>query len=663
MAGTPISRVIATAGHIDHGKSSLVKVLTGVDPDRLPEEKARGMTIELGFARLDLGNGIAVAVIDVPGHERFVRHMVAGVGGIDLALLVVAADEAIMPQTIEHVAILDLLGVRHGVVAMTKCDLVDEEWQALVVDEVRNALRDTSLDRSPIVPLSSITGTGINALRETLARVLLQTPERLDRGRPRLAIDRVFSSSGHGTVVTGTLLDGRLAVGQEVELAPTGRRARIRSLQSHGERLETATQGRRVAVNLAGTSVSEVERGMVICAPADMPAVLYVDAHIRAVATGRARNTATREPEVVVSHNMPVVLHTGAVEAQGRIRLLDADALRPGATGWAQIKLDTPIAALRGDRFILRAPSPARTVAGGTIVEVNPRRRRRFSPIALERLQRLAAATPEERVLDSLAASPLTAAELLSRTDLPQPALETVLANLRARAAIVTVGSELSGEASSARAALDWSAYLAAPAWLDQTRDRVRNILREYHQTYPLRRGMAGETLRGRIDVPRRLWAELVRGWRASGLLGASGDLLSIADYVVHLTGDTRLAMDRWLRQLDDPLFSPPSGSDLTSIDGEILQAMIASGDPVPIAEGLYLRAQAFAAMRDEALKIIESEGSVGVARLRDALHSSRKVALALLERLDDLHVTRRVGDARLRGPAALGNPPSGDRY
>ncbi|MDP3062682.1 MAG: selenocysteine-specific translation elongation factor, partial [Chloroflexota bacterium] len=331
--------VIGTAGHVDHGKSTLVKALTGIDPDRLPEEKAREMTIDLGFAWLTLPSGREVSVVDVPGHERFVKNMLAGVGGIDLALLVVAADEGVMPQTREHLAILDLLQVKRGVVVLTKADLVDRDWLELVSADVEEALKGTTLETAPLVAVSALTGQGLDELKALLDRMLRQTERRQDLGRPRLPIDRVFTVAGFGTVVTGTLIDGSLSVGQEVALAPSGKRSRIRGLQSHRKKLERAEPGNRVAVNLSGLTLDEVARGEVLTAPGWLEATALVDASVRVVpVSSRA-----------LKHNETLTFHAFASEAFARVRLLEGDELKPGQEGWAQLHLDTPVPLLKGD--------------------------------------------------------------------------------------------------------------------------------------------------------------------------------------------------------------------------------------------------------------------------------------------------------------------------
>ena len=366
--GWIIVSCIGTAGHIDHGKSTLVKVLTGIDPDRLAEEKERGMTIDLGFAWLKLPGGREVSIVDVPGHEGFIKNMLAGVGGIDAALLVVAADEGVMPQTREHLAILDLLRVPRGIVALTKADLVDEEWLGLVREEVQEYLAPTTLSDAAIIPVSAYTKQGIPELIAELERLLSEAEERQNIARPRLPVDRVFTMTGFGTVVTGTLLDGSLKVGQEVEILPQGLHSRIRSLQTHKQQVEMARPGSRVAINLASVARSDLERGSVVALPGQLRTTMLFDAHIQLLA----------EAERPLGHNTEVDCYTGAQEIPARVRLLDRDELQPGESAWAQVRLSRPAVVARRDRFILRIPSPSSTIGGGEVVDIHPRYHRRF---------------------------------------------------------------------------------------------------------------------------------------------------------------------------------------------------------------------------------------------------------------------------------------------
>ncbi len=630
--------VIATAGHVDHGKSALVTALTTIDPDRLPEEKRRGMTVDLGFAWLDLGDGRSAGIVDVPGHERFVRHMLAGVGGIDLALLVVAADEAVMPQTREHLAILDLLQVRHGVTALTKRDLVDDEWLLLAGEEVRAALKGTSLEATAIIPCSSRTGQGIEDLRAAIDAALTTAPARLDRGRPRLPIDRVFSITGHGTVVTGTLLDGALETGQEVEIAPGGLRCRIRALQSHHRSLDRVGPGRRVAVNLAGLAVEHLARGMVVCLPGTIPTATYLDLRLRGVREPPHGYDARR---ALLTHGQSVVLHTGAAEVQGIVRLLDRDALGCGDVGWAQLRLDAPIAARRGDHCVLRVPSPAATVAGGEIVAINPPRRTRKRADTLHALTGLTKATPEERLLDILARQPADTATLAAQADMPRDMVERTLRTLRDAGRVVG----LAGERPVARTL--WT----VPTWLADTTGALLAVLGEYHRRHPLQRGMRGEEARACLGLERAPWNEVAAQGKAIGMIGGEGNLIWAAEHRVVLDPAREAEAMAFLDRLTERPYAPSeNGQDL---DPELLRVLLDRGDPVCLAPGVLLRRNAYTEMVEAVLREIDEGGMVSVGTLRDRFGTSRKFALALLEHLDDRRLTRRVGDGRVRGSAA----------
>ena len=383
-------RVIGTAGHVDHGKSALVLALTGTDPDRLREEKERGMTIELGFALLRLPSGGEAGIVDVPGHERFIKTMLAGVGGIDLALLVVAADAGVMPQTREHLAIIDLLGIAQGVVALAKSDAADAERLAAREAEVREVIGGTTLAGAPVVACSAVTGAGLDDLLAAIEAKLAAAPERRDNGRPRLPIDRAFTMPGFGTVVTGTLSGGSLAIGQEVEVVPAGFRARVRGLQNHGRDVETAAPGQRTAVNLAGIAVEDIRRGMVLALPGAMAGASSVDVRLRSV-------THIERP---VRHNLNVTFHAGAAEAAGKLLLLDADTLEAGELAWAQVRLSEPVAVLLGDRFVIRDAND--TLGGGAIVAIDAPRHRRHHAPTIAALEALTSGSPMDGMLAAL---------------------------------------------------------------------------------------------------------------------------------------------------------------------------------------------------------------------------------------------------------------------
>ena len=503
--------VIGTAGHVDHGKSTLVKALTGIDPDRLREEKEREMTIDLGFAWVALPDGTQLGIVDVPGHRDFIENMLAGVGGIDAALFVVAADEGVMPQTREHLAILDLLGVPGGVIALTKVDMVDDpEWLELVEIELREAVQGTVLADAAIVPVSARMGQGIDILRAALGDFLAHLPPRVDQGHPRLPVDRVFTISGFGTVVTGTLVGGSLHVGDAIELQPDALAGRIRGLQAYKTKLDQAQPGSRVAVNLTGIDKDQVRRGQVLTSPGWLRATTLVDVRFRHLPD------ASRP----LKHNAEVKFFSGAAEAQAHVRLLDADILAPGAEGWVQVRLGEPLALARGDRFILRYPSPGETIGGGVIVDAAPGRRwRRRRPEVIARLETLARGTPAELIAQTLEriGAPARLDALLKRGGLPAEETRAALAQAEAEGLIY---------------ALEGGWWLAAPTYGLLLR-QLQNELTAFHQAEPLRRGMPREQLRSRLGLERGPLERILE--RAHDLVATDADLIWLRGHAVQL--------------------------------------------------------------------------------------------------------------------------------
>src|SRR5690349_4589593 len=385
--------VIGTAGHVDHGKSTLIAALTGTHPDRLKEAQAREMTIELGFGWLTLPNGEEIGIVDVPGHRDFIENMLSGVGGIDAALLVIAADEGVMPQTKEHLAILDLLQIPAGLIVLTKIDLApDRAWLDLVETDVRLAVADTVMKDAPILRVSAKTGSGIDSLISTLQSLLENKSSRPDLNRPRLPIDRVFSMSGFGTVVTGTLSDGQLALGDEVEILPSGQRARIRGLQTHKKKEEIAIPGSRTAVNISGVETESIRRGELVVHPNQYQSTRRIDAQLRAL----------KDISSSLKHNSEVKFFVGASETVATLRLLGTDELKAGEEAWIQLELRDPAVAVRGDRYILRRPSPGETLGGGMIVDPQPKgRHKRFDEAVLKSLESLSQGTPADILLEA----------------------------------------------------------------------------------------------------------------------------------------------------------------------------------------------------------------------------------------------------------------------
>jgi len=635
-------RVIGTAGHVDHGKSTLVKALTGIDPDRLKEEKEREMTIDLGFAWLSLPSGEQVGVVDVPGHQDFIKNMLAGVGGIEAALFVIAADESVMPQTREHLAILDLLKIPAGVIALTKVDAAEsEEWIELVQAEVMEAVEGTVLEHAPIVPVSSVTGQGLDRLRQTLDEVLATVPPRADRGRPRLSVDRVFTMAGFGTIVTGTLRDGNLRVGQEVDILPAGLKARIRGLQTHKHKIEVAVPGSRVAVNLTGVSTNDLKRGDVVTIPGWLESTQLVDVTLDYL------SDAPRE----LRHNQIVEFFSGAAEVLAHVRLLSDSSLKPGQTGWAQFRLAERTPLVKGDRFIIRQPSPSLTIGGGVVIDPLPRRRhRRFRPDVIQRLETLAHGTPADLLLETLdRRGPLPARALIAEATLPaQTAATTLHELLQDMRAFVL--SPVPGQAQETPTRLVTSSqYIASPAGWATLLGRLGGELAEFHRTQPMRQGMPREALKSRLKLETRLFNEAIARAAAEGALVESETIVRLPGHAIRFQPEQQEAIQRLLREFRRAPYTTPSFKEAAAALGEdVLLALVEAGQLVRISPEVLLLSETYLELVDWTKQYIAEHGSLNVGQVRDAFNTSRKYALALLEHLDDQRITKRVGDERV---------------
>jgi selenocysteine-specific elongation factor len=626
--------VVGTAGHVDHGKSTLVEALTGINPDRLKEEREREMTIDLGFAWLELPGVGPVGVVDVPGHRDFIENMLAGVGGIDAALFVVAADEGVMPQTREHLAILDLLQVPAGVVALTKADLVpDPEWLALVDAELAALLAGTVLADAPRVPVSARSGQGLDALRAALAACLESVPARPDRGRPRLPVDRVFTMSGFGTVVTGTLSDGSFALGDEVEVLPRGLPARVRGLQTHRRKLEVAQPGSRVAINLAGVSTDQVRRGDVVARPGVLRATELIDGQLRLLPD------AARP----LRHGDEVKFFSGAAELVATARLLGGDVLEPGATGWVQLALAAPAALAAGDRFILRTASPAATIGGGRVIDPHPaRRHRRLKPELLARLETLSHGSPAERALQALERERvLPAAAVWEAAGLAAAAGRAELAQLAERGALVALAGRPDDPETLLMTRAGWQALAA----------QLAAAVQAYHQAYPLRPGIPREELKSRLRLAARPFAAALAQAVAEGLVALGGDGASVhrPDFRVALDPEQQRRADAVFAQLARDPVNTPAVKDVTAALGsELYAALLERGDLVQVAPDVVFLGTTYASLVEQLRDAIQSRGQITVAEARDLFKTSRKYALALLEHLDQQGVTVRRGDLRV---------------
>jgi selenocysteine-specific elongation factor len=628
--------VVGTAGHIDHGKTSLVKALTGTDTDRLPEEKARGITIDLGFAFLEEPDGLTIEIVDVPGHERFVKNMLAGVGGIDLAMLVIAADEGVMPQTREHLAICQLLRIKSGLVALTKTDLAEPDWIELVRDDVRDLLDTTFLRDCPIVPVSVRTGAGITDLRKALADLARSVPAKATDQTARLPIDRVFTVRGFGTVVTGTLTTGSLSLEDRLEVYPRGVQSKVRGLQVHGKVVERATAGQRTAVNLQAVERAAIERGDVLAPPGALLPTVLADVTLELLGDA-PRPLKTRDR---------VRFHVGTQEVMARVLLVDRAQLEPGAASYGRFRLEAPIVALPGDRYVIRSYSPISTIGGGTLLDVAPPRFKRKAPALLVHLTLLETGTAAqvlEEHLKHAGAAGARAADLRARTPFGPERLRALLDELVKAGTIVAVDRE-------------W--YLHRDA-NDRLRSQTLALLEAFHAENPLRSGISREELRSRAgNAQDRVFAQLLASLEAEDVVRSEKDQVRLASHTIRLTAEQQRVVSGVEADFRQAGAAPPSPEEALGKMGvkgsekhELFQLLVSDRRLVRVRESLYFHAEALAAIQDKLIACLRQKKEVGPADVKDLLGISRKYAIPLMEYFDAQRVTVRQGERRvLRG-------------
>jgi selenocysteine-specific elongation factor len=626
--------VVGTAGHIDHGKTSLVKALTGTDTDRLPEEKARGITIDLGFAFLEEPDGLMIEIVDVPGHERFVKNMLAGVGGIDLAMLVIAADEGVMPQTREHLAICSLLHIRTGLIVLTKTDMVESDWIELVRDDVASLVRGTFLEGAPVVAVSAKTGAGLDELRATLRRLAEAVPARGTEQLARLPIDRVFTIKGFGTVVTGTLAAGALGVDDRVEVFPRGLVAKVRGLQVHGQAVERAAAGQRTAVNLQGLERAAVERGDVIGHAGTLSATTLVDVVLEMLPDA-SRPLETRDR---------VRLHTGTSEIMARALLLEGSELAPGQRGFARLRLEAPLVALAGDRFVIRSYSPIVTIGGGTLLDTDPPRLKRPARLAhLKILESGDAESVVEEHVRGAGVGGIRLPALVARVPFGPARTRTLLDALAAAGKVTAVDR-------------DWSLHADAVARL---RALITGALEQFHRAQPLRAGMSREELRVRAaNADERIFAHVLGALDAEGVVRVDRDKVRLASHELRLSPTQQAAVDRLEREFREAEAAPPSAEEALARAGlsgdeqhELFQMLLESRKLVRVKESLFFHAAALGTIQDKLVALLRERKEIGPGDIKDLLGISRKYAIPLLEYFDARRVTARVGERRvLRG-------------
>ncbi len=626
-------RVIGTAGHVDHGKSTLIAALTGAHPDRLKEEQAREMTIELGFGWLTLPNGEEIGIVDVPGHRDFIENMLAGVGGIDAALLIIAADEGVMPQTREHLAILDLLEISAGLIVLTKCDLAsDPGWLGLLSADIRAIVKDTALQDAPILRVSAKTKTGLDDLLLNLQSLLQTKSARPDLNRPRLPIDRVFTMSGFGTVVTGTLSDGQLSTGDEVEILPAGIKGRVRGLQTHKKKEEIAIPGSRAAVNISGVDADSIRRGDVLARPNQYQPARRLDARFRLL----------KDATASLKHNDEVKFFIGASETIAMLRLLGAEEIQPGSEGWIQLELREAVVAVRGDRYILRRPSPGETLGGGRIMDHQPKgRHKRFDESVLKSLEALAQGSPSDILLEAanaLGIAPVK--EIVARSRLEATNAETALNEL------LLINSLLPLEEGLPAASSDL--LIASQSHWQTARARVLQIVSEFHKTFPLRRGIPREELKSKLKLSPRIFTAILARLLADHSIADRSSTVSLPGHEVRFTEGEQASIEKLKRKFEANPFSPPSVKDCqTDVGEDVLGAMIEGGEFMPVSADVIFRKSDYDSMKEKIKHIIETQGKISLAEARDAFNTSRKYAQAALEHFDAIGFTIRDGDFR----------------
>lgn len=633
--------ILGTAGHVDHGKTSLIRALTGIETDRLKEEKARGITIELGFAHLDLPCGHRLGIVDVPGHEKFIRNMVAGAAGMDLVAFVIAADEGIMPQTVEHFQICRLLGVRDGLIVLTKKDMVEPEWLEMVVEEVGEFFRGSFLEAAPIVPVDSLTGEGIERIVAILDAKVAAMDFHEEFGPFRLAVDRVFSMKGFGTVITGTSFSGRVAVGEELTFYPGGLTARIRGIQVHGQPVDLVEAGHRTAINLQGIEKEQINRGDMAATPGSMIASTLLDAELHYL------GSAGKE----LKNRTQVRVHLGTREIVGRVMLLESDTLAAGQDTHIQLILQEPVAAWPGDRYVLRSYSPITTIGGGVILNNAPKKRRR----ALERDRALnrallglySSADMERKLLlliEESGSRGLTAAQLSARTGFFSKKLAKLLQRPVSIGALLVVDSE--------------SQRLVAAPVAETVAERIKAVLAGFHRDNPLKEGLAKEELRSQLRpaVDQRLLQVLLNGLEKRGVVAQTGAEVKLAGHTVVLAVNEQ-EMEEKIGQLYRTAgLAPPILKEVLAAFPEfpeklvrqVIDLLAGKGALVRINESLIFDAQAVDTLREDVTTYIRGNGEIDAQRFKELTGLTRKFSIPLLEYFDKIKLTIRIDDKRV---------------
>jgi selenocysteine-specific elongation factor len=630
--------ILGTAGHIDHGKTSLVKALTGVDTDRLKEEKERGITIELGFAFLDLPSKIRLGIIDVPGHEKFVKHMVAGVWGIDLVALVIAADEGVMPQTREHLDICRLLRVKKGLVVLTKIDLLDRELLELIKEEVAEIVQDTFLKNAPILAVSSVTGEGIPQLLSAIDLLSQEIKGRSSEGLFRLPIDRVFTMKGFGTVVTGTMISGSLSLGETIQVLPSGLEGKVRNLQVYGRSIEKAVAGERAAVNLQGVETSAIERGDVLTRPNTLSSTQLIDAYLEYLPD------APRP----LKHRTKQRFHVGTTLANASIFLLDRESLAPGESGFVQLRLERPVVALPQDRFVIRGSSAIQTIGGGVILDGHPDKHRRFSSSVIADLSLLKDGTSEQALRQHIHHSGMggiTLEDLLNRVEMLPNDVQSIIRQMEGKGDLLFIDPE--------------KLKVIAKEQYQVLRGTALAELGEFHQRFPMKSGLSKEELRTKLppEVDVKLFQILISELIQSKEIVLEKDKLRLSGHHISSVDEKGLAKRVEAAVLKGGL-QPPSPKELSEEWSEsvgevraIFEHLVHEGVLVRIKSEIYFHRASFENLKEQLVAYLKSHQEITTPQFKEMTKASRKYAIPLIEYFDQIKLTLRLGEKRvLRG-------------
>ena len=627
--------IIGTAGHIDHGKTTLIKALTGHDTDRLKQEKERGISIELGFSDLKLDDGRILGIIDVPGHEHFVKNMLAGAAGVDLALLVVAADEGMMPQSEEHLAILDILGVEYGIVVMSKADKVEAEWLELVKEDTREKLQGSFLEDAPIVEVSAVNGDGIENLISEIKELIPKIPTKNTEDNVFYPVDRVFTIKGHGTIVTGTLFKGSITVEDELELYPEQERLRVRSLQVHNDKVETVYAGQRVGINLANVDKSEINRGDVLAEPDSLIKSKFFEAHFEMLANAKA----------VINHADRIRIHVGAQEVLGRIYFFDRDHLLPGEDAYIQLRLEEELVAHFKERFVIRRYSPMQTLGGGKILEIDPPPRRKKEVDVVSELKKIESASDEERaalLIKKVKKYPVAKKELMKKTGISDTKLKDILKRLEEDEVVINLSSGSAG------------------SWIHRDifkslEDEILKVISNYHKENHLQLGIKKGELRTQLDydLSKKELDKVINIMLNKDILEENKNLISLKEFEVVLDEKEQLLKNEIIKKYKDNLFSPPSLSELieeheeTQKVEDVFNYLLANKEIIRLKEDIYLYKNALDNAKDKLKNYFENNETIELAEFRDLIDSTRKYALPILEKFDREKFTIREGDQR----------------